>query len=32
MRKSSLHSLTDGEQARFSGWLRDGGSLNNIGF
>lgn len=24
-------AYTDGEQARFSGWLSDGGSLNNIG-
>lgn len=23
--------ITDGEQARLSGWLRDGGSLHNIG-
>lgn len=32
MRKSSLHSLADGEQARFSGRSRHGGFLHNIDF
>lgn len=30
MRKSSLHSLADGEQARFSGRSRHGGFLHKI--
>lgn len=32
MRNSSLHSLADGEQARFSGRSRHGGFLHNIDF